>query len=335
MSMNERITVVTVTYGDRWKFLSQAIDAVIDDRHLAHCVIVDNASNNKAQIEERQHRHEGKIHVIRSEKNLGSAGGFALGIEYARTLPCDFVLLLDDDNVLEPGGLGMYLDAYNQLSGKRVVSGLRKDIQDEAIFKLPPDAVKLKKTFFDVWSLEKFTAFFRRISGMKKVPDAHGFFPIIPTPGFVYGGALLPIDAIREAPLPDKKLVLYGDDVEYSWGVLDQGYTSYLCHKPVIRDVDMSFEEGDHILGLFNPKSKPFKVYYRIRNMVLISVRNSKQNTYDLLSSIIIWIAGLFFLGILRYGPTRSTFMRMKLILRAVFDGYHPARAVPHEAVLP
>lgn len=333
--MKEKIVIVTVTYGERWNYLSQTLNAVIHDEQLMQFVVVDNASKNKERIEEVARAHENKIHVIRSEKNCGSAGGFALGLEYARTLPCDFVLLLDDDNVLEERGLQMYVDNYAELHGKRVVLGLRKDIQDISVFQVPPDATVLKKTFFDVWSLEKFATFFRRVLGIKKAMPTTSFFPIIPTPGFVYGGAFLPIEAVKEAPLPDKDLVLYGDDVEYSWGVLDQGYTSYLCHRPIIRDVDMSFEEGDHILGLFNPKSSLFKVYYRMRNMVLISVRNSKQSKVGLFTSVCLWTAGLFILGLLRYGPTWSTLMRMRLILRAIYGGYNPSTKVPSEAKLP
>ena len=30
--------------------------------------------------------------------------------------------------------------------------------------------------------------------------------------------------AVREAPLPDASLILYGDDIEYSWGIKKLGY---------------------------------------------------------------------------------------------------------------
>lgn len=332
--MHKRIAIVTVTYGDRTKFLREVLESVVDDDLLTHFVIVDNASANKedmAKMAERSH----KVEVLRMESNTGSAGGFAKGLEYARALPCDFILLLDDDNTLEEGALKMYMDDYEQLVGKRVVCGWRKDIQDDSVFRLPPDATKIEKTFFNVWKIEKFTGFLKRVFNSKAEAGRDSLYPIVPTKGFVYGGALLPIDAVREAPLPDKDLVLYGDDVEYSWGVLDAGYTAYLCHRPIIRDIDMTFEGGDHILGLFNPKTNLFKVYYRIRNMVRISLRRSSQNGFALHSSIWIWITGLILLGLFRFGLTKNTLMRIKTIIQAVYGGYYPEVPIPHEARLP
>ena len=55
-------------------------------------------------------RFDEKVTVVRSERNLGSAGGFALGLKTAVKRAPDFQLSLDDDNVLEAGCLAQ-LDA--------------------------------------------------------------------------------------------------------------------------------------------------------------------------------------------------------------------------------
>lgn len=332
---SETVIAVTVTYGDRWEFLSRVIDAVINDSHLARFIIVDNGSKNREEIEKVQRTYPDKIEVIRTENNVGSAGGFAIGLARARDMSCDFVLMLDDDNVLEPDALQTYIRNYNYIEGKRVISGFRKDIQDASIFETLPSREPFKKTFFDVWNVRKFGLFISRLFRYKQQLVYMGFAPIVPTRGFVYGGSFLPIEAVREAPLPDKELVLYGDDVEYSWGILGAGFASYLCNSPIIHDVDMSFEEGDHILGLFNPKTRPFKVYYRIRNMVRISLRNSKQTKFGLHTSVAIWILGLFILGIVKYGFTRNTIGRIRLVIQAVYGGYVAHARVPAAAHLP
>lgn len=328
----EKVVVVTVTYGKRWEYLSQAIEAVIHDLHLERFLIVDNGSFQKEELAKIKEEHPNKIEIISLPKNIGSAGGFAAGLKRASEIECDYVLTLDDDNVLEPNGLSIFIHNYKSISGRHMIVGFRSDIQSEEIFYTPPSMGDFKYTFFDVWNSNKILQFLKNSYKYTSKPKRMHH---VQTKGFVYGGAFLPIDAVKNSPLPDKDLVLYGDDVEYSWGVLSEGYHSYLFDRPIIRDVDMSFEEGDHIFGLFNPTTKAFKVYYRIRNMVRISLRNSEQNAFALHSSIFIWIAALLVLGIFKFGPTRNTFSRMKLILQAVYGGYVRSAKVPTIAHLP
>jgi GT2 family glycosyltransferase len=331
----QKVTVLTVTYGDRWKYLSQVVESVIHDLHLERFIIVDNGLHDRHELDKLKELHGEKIDIIGTGKNIGSAGGFALGLEHARTVACDFVLMLDDDNVPEPNALRIYVDNYASIAGRHMILGFRPDIQDESIFRSPPEHEHLKYTFFDVWSWEKLEKFLKRLFGNKASLGERSYHHVVRTKGFVYGGAFLPIEAVKDCPLPDKDLVLYGDDVEYSWGVLDHGYHSYLCDRPIIRDVDMSFEQGDHILGLFNPSTKPFKVYYRIRNMVRISLRNSSQSAFALHSSVIIWTTGLILLGLFKSGPVPTTLSRIKLIIQAVYGGYAKSARVPSIAKLP
>jgi GT2 family glycosyltransferase len=331
----EKVTVVTVTYGDRWKYLSQALEAVIHDLHLVRLILVDNGSANQEELTRAKGEYAGKLEIIHTGKNLGSAGGFALGLERARDIDCDYVLMLDDDNVLEPNGLSTFIHNYKSVMGRHMVTGFRPDIQSDEVFRLPLDEGHLKYTFFDVWSIDKLEHFLKKLFKRTINASEREYHHVVRTNGFVYGGAFLPIEAVKASPLPDKELMLYGDDVEYSWGVLDQGYLSYLCDRPIIRDVDMSFESGDHILGLFKPATKPFKVYYRIRNMVRISLRNSTQHAIALHSSIVIWIVGLIILGVAKFGIGPHIVSRIKLILQAVYGGYVQSAEVPLVARLP
>jgi GT2 family glycosyltransferase len=332
---SNNVTIVTVTYGDRWKFLSQVLDSVINDDLVSRIIIVDNASRNRDDLVRIQELHKNKVEVIANEKNMGSAGGFAQGLERARTIDCQFVLMLDDDNVLEKDGVSMLLERHFYLNGKRVVSCMRPDILDSVFFRNPPHYQVLKKTLFDVWNFGKIRNLFFKVMHQNLSSTDPYYYPIVPVQGFAYGGTLLPIEAVREASLPDRGLVLYGDDVEYSWGVLDKGYTLYLSERPAIRDVDLSFEEGDHIAGLFNPTSSVFKVYFRIRNMVLISKRNTTQSSFALASSIVVWVGVLFLIGLLRYGPTKGVLQRILLIVQAAFHGYNGNMQVPSKVTLP
>ncbi len=330
-----KVVIVSVTYGERWKYLSVVLEGVIHDIHLERFVLVDNGSVQEKELQAAQEKYKGTLEVIRIEKNIGSAGGFAVGLERAREIECEYVLMLDDDNLLEQNGLSTFIHIYKSIPGRHMVCGYRPDIQNEEVFHSPTDTSELKYTFFDVWNISKIKSFFQKRRMRMWKNSRRTYQSVVATKGFVYGGAFLPMAAVRAAPLPDKELVLYGDDVEYSWGVLEHGYRSYLSDRPIIRDLDMSFEEGDHVLGLFNKNTKPFKVYYRIRNMVRISLRNSTQSFVALHSSIILWILGLILLGLVKFGINATTRARIKLIFQALYGGYVKSTSVPPEAKLP
>lgn len=333
-----KVTAVTIMYGDRWRFLSQVVVAAMRDPHITKLTIVDNGSKNKEEIENGVKEYGDRVTILRQEKNLGSAGGFAKGIEYAKNTDCDFVFLLDDDSVPEDDSIEKFMEALKYFpDGKVVLSGNRVNVPGNQEFFYRPSLKNIapRGTFFEVFNSDKIAHFFRLLRGLYKKGVGRGpFIPIAPTEAFVYGAAFIPIEAVRKAPLPDASLFLYGDDVEYSWGIKKLGYSSYICASPKIYDVDLTFGEGSHIFGLFEPQTLSFKVYYRIRNMVRISVRNTKQTKLSLFLNIFVWITGLLFLGGFKYGATRIYWKRAKLVLQAVYGGYVLNAQIPKEAQL-
>ena len=72
--LNVKVTAVTIMYGDRWKFLSQVLEAVMRDPYISTFVIVDNGSKNETEIKEGVKQYSERVVVLRQEKNLGSGG---------------------------------------------------------------------------------------------------------------------------------------------------------------------------------------------------------------------------------------------------------------------
>jgi GT2 family glycosyltransferase len=323
-----RVAAVTIMYGDRWKYLSKVVEAAMRDPFITHMVIVDNGAAHKGQIREGVRIYGDKVTVLETGRNLGSAGGFAVGLEHARGLDVDFIFVLDDDSVPEEGSVQAFMDILKLFPDKKVVlSGSRYDVLDnKEYFYMPsiPDD-RPRGTFFEVFSWRKVLHFLKLLFRVKKKHRRGPFIPIIPTEGFIYGGAFLPIEAVRTAPLPDRTLFLYGDDVEYSWNIKKLGYVSYLCTVPRIHDIDLTFGESDsHIFGQFDPQTAPFKVYYRLRNMVRLSRKHTRQGRVSLFLNIIIWVLGLFLLGLIKRGPTADYFGKISLMAKAVYAGYFP-----------
>jgi GT2 family glycosyltransferase len=333
-----RVAAVVLMHGNRWKFLSQTIPAILSDEHITKLIIVDNGSENKLEIEEGTKQYGDRVTVLRVENNLGSPGGFSLGSAEVKKVAADFLYLSDDDMVPEENFVQRYLDARSHFrDGKVVICGNRVDVPGNIdVFTQPIEQhASDSRTFFSVFGWNKIKNFFDLVFGLQSRKAKGQFVPIVPgRGGFVYGGAFIPYAAVLQAPLPDAELFLYGDDIEYSWGIEALGYAVYVSSRPIIHDIDLTFGTDSHIFGLFRKDLPLFKVYYRMRNMVRLSVRHSTQPKIILLFSVIVWFAGLLVLGLLRYGPTPHYFRRARLIDEAVLGGYFPSRAIPKEAAI-
>lgn len=333
ITLYPKVTAVTIIFGDRWKFLTQVVTAAMKDPHITKLIIVDNGSSNKEEITNGTKEYGDRVEIIREEKNLGSAGGFHVALARARETDCDFVFMLDDDSVPEDGAITSFMEIMRLFPDQKVVlSGSRFNVLEnkEYFYKqsIPDD--KPHYTFFEVFSFKKLKYFFKLFFWKRKRQIKRGpFIPIIPTEGFVYGGAFIPIDAVRKATLPDKKLFLYGDDLEFSWNVKNLGYSTYLCTIPRLYDVDLTFgANNSHIFGQFDPKTSPLRVYFRIRNMVRLSRKHSRQWGVMLFLNVFFWMLGLFILGLYEYGPTKNYVSRVWLMLKAVYAGYFPKSSI-------
>ncbi len=95
-----KTVAVVVTYN-RVKLLANCIESLLEQPKLDSILIVDNDSIDGTQnyIGELQKENK-KIIYHRLEKNVGGAGGFAEGINYAfGSMSADNVWLMDDDGV--------------------------------------------------------------------------------------------------------------------------------------------------------------------------------------------------------------------------------------------
>ncbi|MGC8979173.1 glycosyltransferase [Caldisericum sp.] len=113
--MNEKVYVVTVTYGDRFHLLKQVIDASFREG-VNKIIVVDNASaeNSRNQLKQYEEKYRDKLKVIYLSENTGSAGGFKRGLQEAYNDPeCEFIWLLDDDNKPLENSLNVLLDFWN------------------------------------------------------------------------------------------------------------------------------------------------------------------------------------------------------------------------------
>ena len=101
-----KIVSIIVTYNNRYKFVEKVVNSCFNEG-VSLVIIVDNASEVDSELYFVQlEKNDNRIRLIRNDINLGSAGGFKVGISFLfKNIKEDFVWLLDDDNVRQYGSL--------------------------------------------------------------------------------------------------------------------------------------------------------------------------------------------------------------------------------------
>jgi rhamnopyranosyl-N-acetylglucosaminyl-diphospho-decaprenol beta-1,3/1,4-galactofuranosyltransferase len=106
-----RVAAVVVTYN-RGALLVECLRALLAQTAPVEVVhVVDNASTDGTRERLEAEGLLGAVEYVRLERNLGSSGGFARGVELAREGDCDWIWLMDDDAEPRPDCLERLLAA--------------------------------------------------------------------------------------------------------------------------------------------------------------------------------------------------------------------------------
>lgn len=112
--MSERICVVLVTHN-RLALLRESLNALArSTRPIDQIIVVNNQSTDGTA--EALSADFPQVHVINTTANVGSAGGYFLGIRAAHQQSFDWIWTLDDDSIAEPNALEQLLAARSRFS---------------------------------------------------------------------------------------------------------------------------------------------------------------------------------------------------------------------------
>jgi len=315
--INYSVCVVTVTYGDRRRFLEQVIERVLSFGQVANVVVVNNASSCEMPA------MSGKITVLNNTKNEGSAGGYHKGISYAfENVDCDFIWLLDDDNLPDEGCLDKLLLQWDAISGpnnKKALFCFRDDRLTHvniAHGENPYRYYLVKNNFlgFHVGRI-LYNQYHKLTDKFKKNRPCRErvAMPYVP-----YGGLLLHKQLVADIGYPNKELFLYVDDSEYSYRITQHGGTIWLI--PACKIVDIDKSQGinykkqlfhSHLLDQWN-----FRTYYHVRNRIYFYSRVAIQNKFMFKINKVLYLAFLRMISVL--SSKRTAYNKL---VNAVNDG--------------
>lgn len=275
---------VIVTYGNRFVFLNQVVQASFNEG-VSEIWIVDNGSSSesKVKIDSLKKKHS-NLRLFTNEKNVGTAGAYSIILDLVYKLENDFFLwFLDDDNFPTQGSLSALKEAHALISrsfGEPVLYSYRGKHWKEDFSAVSKGTIKGPR-------INSFCGFDILSYLGNKLSKKHDSetedevkFPIIKVIYGPYGGLFSHVSNFKKIGLPKKEFFVYADDHEYTIRFSRIGVSQFLIYSSQIEDLDMSLKEGEDI---FSPNLSLIKLYYSFRNTTFFySQLKTKNFKYQL-----------------------------------------------------
>lgn len=236
-------------YTDTIECLESLKNADFLDRKVS-VFVIDNGSTNESvnEISQWMKKNVSEYLILSEEKkvsspfilyagteNLGFSGGNNIGIRLAQVSGMDYVLLLNNDTVVEPGFLEPLLKIADDDSSVGIVGAKIVDYYHRNHYILG-GYVDLKKCsgyhFYDT--------------------EQANHTDITFTSGCIW---LIPIQVFKKCGLMDPNYFLYVEDVDFCYEVIMHGY-----HITCTKDSVIYHKEGK------STEIKPTMTYYNTRN---------------------------------------------------------------------
>ncbi|HVF19049.1 MAG TPA: glycosyltransferase family 2 protein [Mycobacteriales bacterium] len=247
------VTVVVVTYRGA-EHLPACLDALAaqQSHHSWTTWVVDNASADGTA--DLLHTRFPDLHVIRSDRNRGFAGGNNLALREVRT---PYVVLLNDDAVVQPGWLDALIDVLATSGNERVAAVTGKVLLDDGVtINSAGGVVDTRGYGADRGYLEPDTGQYDR-----------------PAEVFAASGTAL---ALRTAALDDvghfdEDFFLYYEDVDLCWRLRSRGWSIRYEPSAVVHHA-LSATSGGEASELFH--------FHDLRNRLVCLGKNASTRRW-------------------------------------------------------
>jgi len=244
--MTESVCAVVVTHR-RPDELAKSLDAVCaQTRAPDHLVVVDN--DDDARVRDIVTGQSLASTYLGSRRNLGGAGGFALGMLHALALGADWVWLADDDGrPLDSEVLGTLLECASA-HGLAEVSPMVCDMADPQRLAFP-----LRRGL--VWR--------RWVSELRT-----GTEDLLPGYASLFNGALFRASTLEAVGVPDLRLFVRGDETEVHRRLVRTGLPFGTCLDAVYLHPQGSDEFKPILGGRMHTQypDDPSKRFFTYRN---------------------------------------------------------------------
>ena len=250
----ETVAVVVVTHN-RADLLGRMLDGLVAQTYAADTVIVvDNASGDHTQ--QVLDRHDLPLQVIRSEENVGGAGGFRIGMETAYAGGWDRIWLMDDDVLPAPDCLETLMAVDPEHAD--CLMCVREDLDGHLVEK--------SATTFDLrnpLAVRPKTASVETTYGTRAAMP-----PLVEIQVVAFEGFLVRRRVVDAVGLPDPEFFIFYDDADFALRARKAGFRIWAVRDAVlVRQLAFSQQ-----LAL-----DTWKGFYMYRNLFVVHFRHGEN----------------------------------------------------------
>ncbi len=322
------INVVTFLKPFQWSSFKPVIDTTIREKRVKKYILaISSQDENFYDVTIFSKMYKEKLLIV-DGSCLTQAELFSKAFDESKKHPSDYVAILDDESTPEENWINNFLDNLKffkpEERGKIIMIGNTVDIFNrEQSYYSTSDRKKFRDgTLFEILSIRKVVTIVKHF--LRLGAPSHDL-PVFRTSAYIGGGVLIPFQAIKDAPVPDESLVMFGVDTEYAWKLGELGYSFFACSQPVFRKPSSDKKKSNHVFGIFNPATKDMDVYYHVRNAVYTSRKHTYQNSLTLFLNVLIRTTIVCMMGLIQAPTFPLMFRRMKTVIGATIDGYRLA----------
>jgi rhamnopyranosyl-N-acetylglucosaminyl-diphospho-decaprenol beta-1,3/1,4-galactofuranosyltransferase len=296
----ETTAVVVVTYNRADLLETMLVGLAKLDPAPEAVIVVDNASTDRTPDVLAAASVPG-LQVVRSEENLGGAGGFHRGVEAAYDQGFDRIWLMDDDVVPAPDCLGVLLDLDEDC-----LMAVREDSRGRLA-----EYAALRFDLDRPWAIKPKTA-----SVVSEYADRAAMPPVVLLENVAFEGFMVRRRVVEAIGLPDESFFIFYDDCDYALRARRAGFRILGVRDAVlVRQLD--FDQQHDLAG--------WKGYYMYRNLFAVHLRYGSNTAVRLKP----WLIAA---GVVAVSPLRGGRAEARNVVRALRDarrmGQQPAARV-------
>tara|TARA_Y100000992_G_C21270567_1_gene496570 strand:- start:855 stop:1760 length:906 start_codon:yes stop_codon:yes gene_type:complete len=291
-----KILVVIVTHN-RLKELKRCI-AYVNKQTLnkKELLVIDNNSTDDTQ----NFLKKNNIPSIYSDKNIGSAGGWNLGINYALENSYDFIWVMDDDGYPHQEALENLYSCFVKSDNIACISSLVVDQNNTEKLAIPLPI--LKKNKLPIIFKTRRKIYFINDKKLKE----NNFYEY----ANFFNGALIKIEYIRKVGNINTSFFLYGEEVDYFFRLREVGKV-------------LTYNNAIHYHPSINKPWTLIKIYFYIKNSIYL---NYKYFDYPFVRSIlnifVIFLRVLKNNGIVFFIKL-FILQNFKILIKAIYRGFN------------
>lgn len=245
------VSCVVVTYN-RLSLLKECLAAVERQTFpIKKIVVIDNKSTDGTEGYLKSLSASEQYRIIRTDSNIGGAGGFSLGLKEAVLDGADYVWMMDDDTIPEPTALEALMDVAASSDRIGYVCSRVNWTDGEKHPRNGPGGLDAD---------DRITTANGVVACRCKV--------------CTFVSVLVSSQAVYKVGLPIKEFFIWFDDIEYTIRITRAGFQNYYVEQSVVvhKTPDVYEPNIEHA-----PVSMAPRFYYQVRNSCYFKHRMSSN----------------------------------------------------------